>query len=224
MPAVAATIIGSAASAVIGGRAARKGSALIAQGTQASLAQQQKFFDIGQENLAPYMEIGEEAVGKIRSVFLEGNMDEFFESPDYQFNLAEGEKALERKQGAAGSRYGGRALKEATQFAQGTASGEFNNFFNRLRSVAGLGQAAAAGSAAQATTTGAGMGRTIEGGSINQANLNMQGAQSMNQAIQGGLANLTTLNTYNDLKSLLTQPTAAQSSGNVTSMPSVFNT
>lgn len=213
MPAAAVGLVG----AMMARSSAKRATGAIAEGAATSLEQQERFFDIGQENFAPYMEIGEDALSKIDEVFIQGNMDEFFESADYKFNLAEGEKALSRKQGAAGSRYGGSALKEATQFAQGTASKEFGNFFSRLNTIAGLGQASAAGSARMATTTGAGMGRTSQLGGMALA----ESYGNQNEAIQSGLSNVVSgMSMYDALKT--TQPNYA--SGNVTSMPSIFNT
>ena len=211
-----------AASAVVGlvGMASAKSSArratsAIESGTRQSLKQQREFFDIGQENFAPYLEIGEDAIQKLNSVFIDGDMDEFFESPGYQFNLAEGEKALARKQGAAGARYGGRALKEAAQYSQGVASNEFNNFFNRLNSIAGLGQASAAGSARSATATGGSMGRTSQLGGMALA----ESYGNQNQAMQSGLSNIVSgISMYDALNT-----TPNYGSGSVTSMPSIFN-
>lgn len=59
--------------------------------------------------------------------------------PGYAFRLAEGEKALERRQAAGGSYLSGASLKAATQYGQEFASNEFNNIFNRLSVLAGYG-------------------------------------------------------------------------------------
>lgn len=204
MPAAAVSLIGTAYSADQASNSADKASAYMSEAT----AQRQEFFDIGQEQLAPYREVGEESLAKMKSVFLDGNMDEFYESADYRFNLEQGEEALARKQSAAGSRYGGAALKEATQYAQGVASNEYNNFFNRLNSMSNMGL--------NAVNTGVNAGQNTAAGmasdSTNQANLSMERGQSMNQAVQGGLSNYTTLSTYNDLTKSL-QPTTKTVTG-----------
>ena len=220
MPAAAVSLMGT----MVASRSASKAGRMALEGQQGAMAQREKFFDIGREDLAPYREIGNEAVDKMRSVFLEGNMDEFFESPDYGFRVSEGEKALERKQGQSGSRFGGKALKDAVRFGQEAGSQEFNNFFNRLRSISGLGASAAAGSANLAAGTGAGMASDVRTGTAGQ----VDAVAGQNQAIQGGFSNLMTLKTYNDLtKSLQPQPMATAQpnydSGSVTSMPSIFN-
>src|SRR5262245_3044053 len=76
--------------------------------------------------------------------------------PGYQFRLGEGLKALERSAAAKGTLLTGGTLKGLNRYAQDYASNEFQNRyarlfgeqqnrFNQLRSLAGLGQASAAG-------------------------------------------------------------------------------
>lgn len=81
------------------------------------------------------------------------SLADFQADPGYQFRLSEGEKAINRA-AAAGGRYdSGRALKDLTRFGQDTASNEYGNAynrfnndqsnrFNRLASLAGVGQTA----------------------------------------------------------------------------------
>lgn len=204
MPAAAAVVV----SAYMSSQSAKSASRMALAGTREGIAQRERFFQIGREQLAPYVEAGNEALEKIKSIFLEGNMDEFYESPDYQFNLEQGEKALERKQGQKGSRYGGGAIKEALKYAQGNASGEFNNFFNRLKSISDAGQNAAAGVATTANSVGAGIAQMNQQSGVNQGNIALNQGQSMNQAIQGGLSNYTTQQSYNDMMAQINQPTA----------------
>lgn len=79
----------------------------------------------------------------------------FFASPDYQFNLEQGQQAIDRSAAARGGLLSGRAVKEGTRFASGLASGEFGNYFNRLANLAGIGQTA--------TTAGAQLGANMAG-------------------------------------------------------------
>lgn len=95
--------------------------------------------------------------------------------PGYQFGLAEGNKALDRRFASGGNYFSGAALKGATRYAQDYAGSKFTDAFNRdsanktrtynfLTGATGIGQNAAAqtGNAGQtmaqqvgATTTGA---------------------------------------------------------------------
>lgn len=81
-----------------------------------------------------------------------------WKDPGYDFRLAEGQKALERSAAARGSLKSGGTLKALTNYAQGLASQEYQNayarafdtfnsnqtnLFNRLASLAGVGQTTA---------------------------------------------------------------------------------
>lgn len=72
------------------------------------------------------------------------NMDPFFASPDYQFRQDEQMRALTARNAALGIQDSGAAQKAALQQSGNLASGEFNNFANRLSALAGVGQTAAA--------------------------------------------------------------------------------
>lgn len=125
------------------------------------------------------------------------DMSAFFESPDYRFNLAEGEKALDRSLLARGRGLSGAAVKEGTRYASGMASNEFGNFFNRLTTLAGLGSAAN-NTSAQAGLTTAGNNANIFANAANQrASAYTQGAQGVNNSIQGGLSNWLLLQQMN---------------------------
>lgn len=90
-----------------------------------------------QERLAPYQEQGEYATQQIREGLDTGTLggsftpDQYLESPDYQFNLEQGNQALDRQQAARGNLYSGQALKEASRFQQGLASQGYQDAYNR---------------------------------------------------------------------------------------------
>lgn len=67
---------------------------------------------------------------------------DFYASPDYQFRLNEGIKAIERSKSAAGKLRSIDATKSIGSWAQGQASSEYGNYVNRLASLAGIGQQA----------------------------------------------------------------------------------
>lgn len=70
-------------------------------------------------------------------------MDAFFTSPDYQFRQNEQARALTARNASLGIQDSGAAQKAALQYSGNLASGEFNNYANRLASLAGVGQSAA---------------------------------------------------------------------------------
>mgnify|MGYP005988943367 CR=1 FL=1 len=68
-------------------------------------------------------------------------------SPGYQFRMDEGQKAIENAAAARGMLRSGGRLKAQERFAQGIASDEFGNEFNRRAAIAGIGQTATGNSA-----------------------------------------------------------------------------
>lgn len=67
----------------------------------------------------------------------------FMASPDYQFRQDEQMRALTARNSALGVQDSGAAQKAALRYSGNLASGEFNNYANRLASLAGVGQTAA---------------------------------------------------------------------------------
>lgn len=94
------------------------------------------------------------------------DMSVFQESPDYQFNLQEGQRALNNSLVARGRGLSGAAIKAGIRYASGAASQQFGDFYNRLAGIAGVGQAANAQSAA----LGANAANNIGNYAINAAN------------------------------------------------------
>ena len=72
-------------------------------------------------------------------------LDAFMKDPGYDFRLSEGQKAIDTAQGARGNFYSGRALKEAQQYGQDFASGEFDKAYNRYNTNFGIGYSQAKG-------------------------------------------------------------------------------
>jgi hypothetical protein len=127
------------------------------------------------------------------------------QDPGYAFRMSEGLKALDKTAAARGGLLSGGALKGATAYGQGMASDEYQNAFNRYQTtrantlnpyqqLQGVGQAAAAGQAANlgslgsaqqqaitgaanATSAGTMAGANIAAGGINSA-VNYLGRQS----------------------------------------------
>lgn len=114
--------------------------------------------------------------GAFGSLLKPFGMSDYQADPGYGFRLSEGLKALDRSASARGGLLSGAALKGITRFGQDTASNEFQNAFNRfqvgqgnqfnrLSSVAGLGQ----------TATNA-LGQAGQNYAGNVGNITMQGA------------------------------------------------
>ena len=118
------------------------------------------------------------------------DMSAFTTSPDYQWRVSQGEQAGNRRLAAMGRLNSGAAVKEGIRYASGVASEEFGNWYSRLASMAGLGQAATNSTA----NAGANMVGTNANARMDAANGRASGylgaAQSVNNAVQGGVSNL----------------------------------
>lgn len=97
------------------------------------------------------------------------SMAPFFASPDYQFRMDEQGRALTARNAMLGIQDSGAAQKAALQYSGNLASGEFNNYANRLASLAGVGQSAANQSAAQGANFANSMGATLGNNAQNLA-------------------------------------------------------
>jgi len=117
------------------------------------------------------------------------DMSVFFESPDYQFNLAEGQKAIDRSLAARGRTLSGAGVREGVRYASGMASNEFGNFYNRLANIAGLGQSATGSTAAAGANAANNISQNHMFAGQARANGYMQTGQAVNNAVQGGIQN-----------------------------------
>jgi len=117
------------------------------------------------------------------------DMSVFFNSPDYAFNLAEGQKAIDRSLASRGRALSGAGVRAGVRYASGLASGEFSNFYNRLASQAGLGQTAATSTAAAGAQAAGNIGNAYMANGMNQASIANNTAAGINNAVQGGIQN-----------------------------------
>lgn len=92
----------------------------LANGTGASNALADKLGTSGNTGASGY--------GDLTKAFTPGDLTQ---DPGYQFNLEQGNNALNNRLAASGMLGSGAALKEAQQFGQGLADTTYNNAFNR---------------------------------------------------------------------------------------------
>lgn len=208
-----AALLGSAAlgaaGSIAGSRAqsnaAKNAANASQQATDAAVGEQRRQFDIGQQNMQPWLTTGTSALNQLASLYglqtsqtpstfnssayLAANPDVaaavrtgqfggsalqhyneygrnenrpgvtnqasgpsgmagFVASPDYQFRQDEQMRALTARNAALGIQDSGAAQRSALQLSGNLASGEFNNYANRLAGLAGVGQTAAQNQAA----------------------------------------------------------------------------
>ena len=123
-------------------------------------------------------------------------------NPAYQFQLKQGQQALDRSSAARGMGASGAQMKAAQQFGQGLASqeydkqynrasGEFGDYFNRLAGLSQGGQQAAGSMAQAGNQYAAGSGNTL--GNLSNAQTGILGQQA-NARASGYIANANALN------------------------------
>lgn len=197
---------GSILGGVIGASSANKAAQTQAAAAREAIAQQQRMFDIQNEQQRPYREAGYSALSDIANMKpyltkqfgaedFQANID-----PSYNFRLQQGNLATTNLANQSGGLVGGNALQGLTNYGQNLASTEYGNAFNRfqtqrtgiyntLAGIAGIGQTAqnqvsklaenTAGNIGQATI---GIGNAMAGGQIGASNALSGGIQSAGNA------------------------------------------
>jgi hypothetical protein len=165
-------------SALLGAASSNKAANTQAAAADQATQLQRDIFNKQTELQAPWQQAGVNALAKMQSGDVMGQMD-----PSYQFRLGEGLKALDRQAAARGGLISGGALKAAQRYGQDFASQEFGNAYNRLASMAGLGQTATNSMNANAGTFGANAANNITGA----ANARASGYMGGVNALTGGL-------------------------------------
>jgi hypothetical protein len=158
--------------------------------------------------------------GSLNTPFEQTN---FQADPGYGFRLAEGQKALERSAAARGGLLSGSAMKGTLNYAQGLASQEYQNAFNRytsqrdtrynmLRGLTDVGAGAAGSMVGAAGTAGANTaaaqgnaGAAQASGYVGAANALNAGASNISSYLQAKPLNDALANYY--------RPTAAAPAG-----------
>ena len=226
------SLIGSSNAADAQREAAAASAAAQREAADKSIAAQREMFDIGRADLAPYREGGTTAQNQLMTLLGIGGdqnaqgygryakdfgMSDFTTDPGYQFRLEQGMKALNASAAAKGMGMSGANIKGATEYGQNLGSQEYQNAFNRyqtnrtaqLAPLQGLyagGQAAAAGSAAQAGALGSNLGQTYTGlgqglgqaavaGGNAQASGYINQSNAVNNALSQGMSSYT-MNNY----------------------------
>lgn len=237
MPA-AIPVVAAVAGAYIASRGAKSAaetqaaaSDRAAEGSKYAADLQMQQYQQTREDQAPWRQAGQVALKDLVGGLAPGGeftknftMADYQADPGYKFRIDQGEQAIERAAVARGSRYSGATLKALARFNSGLASDEygkaydrFNNDlstrFNRLASVAGVGQTATAqtGQAGAAAAGAAGQLINAQGQMIQDAGTaRASGYVGASNAVNGALGQISN---YYTLQSLLpkTAPTGTAS-------------
>lgn len=177
-----------------------------AAGAQTDAANQsteyQKYmYDTSRGDLAPFRDVGQNALYQLASatgVEYEGApgtlqdrqataLNRFQTSPDYTFRMQEGVNALDKSAASRGKLYSGGQQKAVTEYGQNLASGEWNNYQNRIAAQAGVGQTATNQTTNLAANTAANVGNTINLAGGARASGYAGQANAVNDAVSNAL-------------------------------------
>jgi hypothetical protein len=111
------------------------------------------------------------------------------DDPGYMFRFGEGQRALERSAAARGGLLSGGTGRRLAKFGQEMGSQEYMNRFNRLASIAGMGQVMTQGSGQMGMGYGGNMGNILGGIGTSRAS----GYLGQGSAIGSSLENLAYL-------------------------------
>jgi len=210
---------GIAAAAVIGGVASGIGAS-DAAGAQRDAAQtasntQLQMYNQTRTDQAPWRAAGGSALTALQGYYgLPGangqvdpnaaaNDNKLIQNlPGYQFNLQQGNQAVQRNLAANGLLDSGAAQKALTQYGQGAAMQASGQYLNGLQSLAGLGQTSVANTGA----AGANAANQIGSNQIYAGNAQASGYANQSNAINSGLSGLSGIyGNYNQQQNLLQQ-------------------
>ena len=147
----AAIIIAAAQmySAYQSSRSAKKAAEAQRSAAEQGIGAELEMYYQSREDMAPWREAGGRSLNAL-SGLMEKGPGAFKESPSYRFTLGEGMKGIERAKSATGRLGSGSFVKDATRYAEGMASTEYDNFLRRYYeslnphlAVAGMGQVGA---------------------------------------------------------------------------------
>ena len=207
---VAGAVVGSS---LIGANAASNAASTQANAANnaAQLSNQQ--YQQTRQDQMPWMQAGQTALNALTPLatnYTPFSYNSMTADPGYQFRLQQGQEALGHQNAARGGAVSGTSLKAMQDYAQNSASNEYNNAFNRyqternaqlnpLQSLAGVGQTTAAQLGQSGAANANAMGNYMTGGAAAQA----AGQVGTANALTSGLGTYLNYNQGNNLVSAL---------------------
>lgn len=175
-------------SAIVGGAVSSR-NASKAAGAQAAAAGdanalQKYMYDQNREDLAPYREAGNNALQRL--IGLTNDPNSITTQPGYQFGLDQGRQAIERSAAARGGLYSGATMKALQRFGSDYAGTKVNEQYNRLASIAGIGQQATNQTGAYGQNYATNAGNNLMGASNARAGSYMAQGNAWQNALNTG--------------------------------------
>lgn len=113
-----------------------------AKGTQAGIDEIGRQYDLNRADQKDWLDAGRDNLAKLQRLN-SGDMSAFTQSPDYKFAYDQGMQTLDRSAASRGNLFSGGHSADLVKFGQGLATQNYGNYYNRLASLAGVGQTAA---------------------------------------------------------------------------------
>ena len=207
---VTAMVGGGLLGAVISSNGAQSAANTQASAANSATAAQQGMFNTEQANLAPFLQSGQTAIGQLSNMTAPGgSLTHQFDAsdlnanmaPNYQFIKDQGMGAVNNQASVGGGLVGGNALKGIADYSNNLAGNAYqqaynnyntnqSNIFNRLSTIAGMGQASGANSATGASAFSNGIANTTSAAGTAAAG----GAVGTANALTSGINNATGMN------------------------------
>lgn len=194
---IGAAVIGGVATTIASNKAAdatKAASNAAIQGEEGALAQQaalsQPYRDLGTSNIPTYQSLlsgGPKAEQTLQSM------------PGYQFALSQGTEAAKRSSAASGLNLSGNQVAGVESFGTGLADSTYQTELSNLLQPIQLGQAAAAGQAANVGATANTVGSQLIGQGNTTAGIDANEAAGLTKIVGGAANQYLTYNTLNGL-------------------------
>lgn len=190
-------LVGAAASSSAANSAA---NAETNAANQANSTLQSQYNQTRQDNM-PWLQSGQNALNQLNqqmpNLTRSFSLADFQQDPGYQFNLQQGQQAIERSAAARGLLDSTGTLKNLDSYTQGLASNEYqnaynrynqnqSNTFNRLAQMAGVGQQAAAQNQQAGAATAQGVANNLTGAGNATAAANIAQGNNITSLLNNG--------------------------------------
>jgi len=188
-----AAVIGSA---WLSNDAASNASDAQSQAAAQAGQQQLAMYNQSRADLLPYRETGNQALFALSDLYGVPRPDGqggyttgrgFEGTPGYQFQMQEGINAIDRSASSRGRLNSGATQRAAERYGSGLAANEFNNYANRLASIANVGQTATSNTASLGANAAGAYGNAVMAGGQARASGYTNQAGAVNQGIGNAL-------------------------------------
>ena len=192
----AAVVVGSIGGALISSSASKSAADVQSNAANRASDANMAMYQQTQGNLSPYMQQGQDANNQLSSDLRDGTLGGKFTNadlnaymaPNYQFQLQQGDQALQNSQAAGDGAMSGSAMKGMINYNQNTAAGAYQNAYQNWMSNQNMNYGQLSGLSSLGENAAAGLGNTGSNYASSNAAL-MTGAANAQAAGMVGSAN-----------------------------------